>query len=81
MAIASLARLEPNREKLGGSGACEIVLNGFKNHPSQAPVLCKMALALDVLSQSDQTRLKFAETGAADHLLRYCRITSFAYST
>ena len=35
MAIASLARLEPNREKLGSSGACEIVLNGFKNHPSQ----------------------------------------------
>ena len=49
--MAALARLEPNRDKLGAAGAAELVLGGFKTHPGQAPVLCKMALALDVLSQ------------------------------
>jgi hypothetical protein len=74
MAIASLARLEPNREKLGQSGVCDLVLNGFRTHPAHAPVLCKMALAMDVLSQSNETRAKFAESGAADYLLRYERL-------
>ena len=35
----------------------------------QAPVLCKMALALDVLSQSHDARAAFAAAGAADRLL------------
>ena len=37
MAVASLARLEPNRDKLGALGAAELVLNGFKTHPNQVP--------------------------------------------
>ena len=76
MAIASLSRLEPNRSKLGSSGACQLVLDGFRHHPSQAPVLCKLALALDVLSQSVEARGQFAQAGAADYLLRWVNVVS-----
>jgi hypothetical protein len=62
--------LEPNRKKLGESGACDLVLKAFQNHSKSAPVLCKAALALDVLSREDDAnKNKFAAGGAADHLL------------
>ena len=48
MAVASLARLEPNRDKLGSLGAAELVLNGFKTHPNQVPPAPAPALAPDM---------------------------------
>ena len=46
MAVASLARLEPNRDKLGSLGAAELVLNGFKTHPNQVPTAPATAIEL-----------------------------------
>eukprot|EP01038_Epipyxis_sp_PR26KG_P004281 gene4281-6066_t len=51
MAIASLGRLSENCEKLGAAGGCDLLFNAFKGHISNAPVVGKIALAIDVLSQ------------------------------
>ena len=49
MAVASLARLEPNRDKLGSLGAAELVLNGFKTHPNQVPTAPATAIELRLI--------------------------------
>lgn len=70
MAIASLGRLEANRQKLGSSGACELVANAIHMHINSSDVVSKLALAVDVLStNSEVNKSKFNSLKVVDSLL------------
>jgi len=49
MAIASLARLPDNGEKLGECGACDLVVKSMKRHIAVESVVSKLALAIEAL--------------------------------
>jgi hypothetical protein len=51
LALASLSRVEVNREKLGVEGAVQVVLQGFRNHVKSDSVLTALATATDRLCQ------------------------------
>lgn len=69
-AISSLARLEVNRNKFGIAGACELVSNSIQLHLSSAPVVAKLAGAVDVLcTNSVQNRGKFSALKTVENLI------------
>lgn len=71
MAMAALARLEPNREKLGANGAIGIILSGLGNHSGDDRVLTKLALATDAIcSGSSPNKTKFAAGDIVEILLK-----------
>lgn len=70
MAIASLGRLEANRQRLGGNGACELVAKGLATHIGVSGTVAKLALAVDVLStNSEVNKAKFTNLKVVDNLL------------
>ena len=70
MAIASLARLDDNRERLGQAGACELLVASLQTHGGEENVTEKLALAIDALSQNNEVNLrKFASSGVTEMLL------------
>ena len=70
MSVASLARLEPNRERLGAAGAVELVLAGLEQHAKIDSVVTTMATATDRLCQdSESNKAKFLRGGIIEKLL------------
>lgn len=70
MAIASLARLDDNRQRLGDAGACELLVTSLQTHGGEDNVAEKLAIAIDALSQNNEVNLhKFALSGVTEVLL------------
>jgi hypothetical protein len=70
MAISSLGRLDLNKTRLGTAGACELILKGFSNHPTIAPVLSKLCTAIDTLSMDNEVNKgAFAVGGGVEFVL------------
>lgn len=76
MAIASLARLDDNRQRLGQAGACELLVTSLQTHGGEDGVTEKLAIAIDALSQKNEVNLhKFAQAGVTEvrnyHHMKY----------
>jgi hypothetical protein len=69
MATASLGRLPDNKEKLGGFGACELVMKSLKRHMEAEEVVGKLAVAIETLCQDSPSNTKKLTDGEATGLL------------
>lgn len=70
LAISSLGRLEANRQRLGGNGACELVAKALTTHIGVSETVAKLALAVDVLStNSEVNKAKFTDLKVVEQLL------------
>ena len=70
MAIASLGRLENNRNKFGSVGACELISNALQLHIASHSCVTKLASAVDVLStNSVANKGKFSALKTVENLL------------
>lgn len=71
MAVASLARLEDNRAKLGEAGVCDLIMSALRVHLAVPSVVCKMALAIEVLCHdSGGNKLKLIAAGVIEILIQ-----------
>lgn len=72
MAMASLAKLDENRNKFIAAGSCQLVIAALSTHAKVEKVVAKMALAVEALAQgaASESREIFSNKAIVDTLIK-----------